>query len=210
MPPLTDPGIERPALANSDALNNDFEYGDDPDGDIVPLASHIRKAYPRDQVPLQEAGQLNPVLDHEKDAESRTQTHRLLRRGIPFGKSLGAPEGGGPDDPRGLLFFAYQSDIDRQFEFVQRHWVNDPNFPRGRGQPEGGAGADVPAGQDPIITNSTAGGPLRGCPFHPLASKAACPNLTFRHFVKTRGGGYFFSPSIDTLDTWLGGNPDGK
>jgi hypothetical protein len=34
--------------------------------------------------------------DLEKaNAESFTQTHRLLRRGIPFGKSLNAPESGG-------------------------------------------------------------------------------------------------------------------
>ena len=187
-PPMGDPGIANPALANSNALNNVFEYGDDENGDIVPIAAHIRKTYPRDQKPEFEGrnadGTPKPVgaLD-DGEAESRTQTHRLLRRGIPFGKSLDAAEGGGPDSPRGLLFFAYQTDIERQFEFVQKTWVNDKDFPK------------IDAGQDPIITNDTlSSSPIRGCPFHPLADKSKCSAITFTHFVKTRGGGYFFSP----------------
>jgi Dyp-type peroxidase family len=186
-PPENDPGAAtaNPALANSNALNNDFEYGEDPDGNIVPLAAHIRKAYPRDQVPA--GGSAT-----EGAEESKTHTHRLLRRGIPFGMSLGAAESGGADDPRGLLFFAYQSDIERQFEFVQKTWVNNADFPK------------LGAGQDPIITNSTPSGPISGCPFHALADKAKCPAITFTHFVKTRGGGYFFSPSISALKGQLG------
>jgi Dyp-type peroxidase family len=187
--PLTDPGIAHPALAGSDDVNNYFEYGDDKEGKIVPLASHIRKAYPRDQVATHELGMEHP--EEEGGAESRTQTHRLLRRGIPFGNSLGAAHNGGVNDARGLLFVAYQTDIERQFEFVQQSWVNDSDFP----QPG--------AGQDPIIANSTPAGPISGCPFHQSANAAKCP-VTFKHFVKTRGGGYFFSPSIDTLATWLG------
>ncbi len=188
-PPMTDPGIAKPATANNDSINNDFEYADDDQGEIVPLAAHIRKAYPRDQSPLQEDGKTFPPND--PSAESRTQTHRLLRRGIPFGKSLGAPEGGKPADPRGLLFFAYQTDIERQFEFVQRAWVDDPDFPQKN------------AGQDPIITNNTAAGPIAGCPFHKKADASQCP-VSFKHFVATRGGQYFFSPSISTLTDWLG------
>ena len=187
-PPMTDPGLANPALANSNALNNDFEYGEDVDGSIVPLAAHIRKAYPRDHVPFK-GGRPSTEKEHI-DAESFTQTHRLLRRGIPFGPSLGASEGGGPDVPRGLLFFAYQSDIERQFEFVQQQWVNAPNFP------------EQHAGQDPIITSNTSEGAIEGCPFHPRADRSKCP-VAFKHFVKTRGGGYFFSPSIDTLKRWL-------
>lgn len=189
-PPMTDPGIEtaNPALANSNALNNAFEYGEDVNGSIVPLAAHIRKAYPRDHVPFK--GGAPSSNKEQADAESFTQTHRLLRRGIPFGTSLDAEVGGGSEVPRGLLFFAYQSDIERQFEFVQKSWVNEPNFP------------ETGAGQDPIITTNTPSGSINGCPFHPRADKSKCP-VAFKHFVKTRGGGYFFSPSLDTLGAWL-------
>lgn len=197
-PPIVDPGIANSALGNSDMLNNDFEYGDDREGDNVPQAAHIRKAYPRNQIPKQEAPKAGdapvPIGEiSEAEAENRTQTHRLLRRGIPFGGSLGAAKGGGVNDPRGLLFFAYQSDINRQFEFVQSAWVNEQNFPA------------VGAGEDPIITptnNEASATQLDACPFHQKSKVGKCP-VEFKHFVKTRGGGYFFSPSIDMLKTLL-------
>ena len=108
-PAPTDPGIATPALADSDNLNLAFEFGEDPDGKLVPLASHIRKAYPRDE-----------DTGLGVDSESDTQTHRLLRRGIPFGASIGdSGQGGAEADKRGLVFLCYQRDIEEQFEFVQ-------------------------------------------------------------------------------------------
>ncbi len=183
-PSLVDPGIANPALADSDALNNDFEFGDDADGAICPLGAHIRKAYPRDEQTLPDA--LNPTAKRE-DSESETQTHRLLRRGIPFGHSFGAVHGGGAHDSRGLLFLAYQTDLVRQFEFVQSQWVNEekfPPFPTGA-QP----------GQDPIIAQSKVG------PFELSLEHS----LQVKHFVTTTGGEYFFAPSIDAL-TKIGSN----
>ena len=46
----------------------------DPAGRVVPRAAHIRKVYPRDS-------------QTRDGGESETQTHRLLRRGIPYGPS---------------------------------------------------------------------------------------------------------------------------
>jgi Dyp-type peroxidase family len=177
-PASTDPGIATLALADSDVLNNNFEFGDDPDGGICPLAAHIRKAYPRDEQTTPDPAQ----------SESSTQTHRLLRRGIPFGNSFGAPQGGGANDPRGLLFLAYQKDIESQFEFVQQSWVNNTGFPP---FPAGST-----PGQDPIIAQSSSG------PFQLAPGKAP---ITVSHFVTTTGGEYFFCPSIDVLQN-LGDN----
>jgi Dyp-type peroxidase family len=189
---LKDPSIDHPELL-SDELINKFEYGEDRDGVIVPRAAHVRKSYPRDQVGG--AG---------SSSESETQTHRLLRRGIPFGNSFGAPEHGGaqaefPHD-RGLLFLAYQRSIADQFEFVQSAWVNDPNFPCNSGKsydPEKNiCKTDQPDGQDPIIAQSHEGpfnlppNPGSGCPVH---------HLKIQHFVTTTGGEYFFQPSIKAL-----------
>ena len=167
----TDPEKFQPGLADSDTLNNNFEFGDDADGAVCPMAAHIRKAYPRDEVTVAIA----------EDSESDTQTHRLLRRGIPFGGSFGAAVGGKNHDPRGLLFQCYQRSIEDQFEFVQNNWVNNPNFP------PSAVGAP---GEDPIIAQSTSG------------SFQLRPNgapITVQHFVTTTGGEYFFAPSIDTL-----------
>jgi len=168
----TDPGLTDPALADSDTLNNNFEFGDDPQGATCPLAAHIRKAYPRDE----------QTLPNAIDSESDTQTHRLLRRGIPFGGSFNAPKGGGANDPRGLLFLAYQTDLERQFEFVQSKWVNNANFPP---FPKGSQ-----PGEDPIISQSGQG------PFELSPGK---PTIAVSHFVTTTGGEYFFAPSISTL-----------
>ncbi len=177
-----DPGVATPALADSDTLNLNFEFGRDPDGDTVPLASHIRKAYPRDEDTGQGA-----------DSESATQTHRLLRRGIAFGASIGEPSGGGKDDKRGLLFLCYQKSISDQFEFVQHSWVNDSNFPF--------APKDRPTpGQDPIIAQSPEGS-------FQLGKKGG--SVAVKHCVTTSGGEYFFQPSIGALQQ-IGAGAIGK
>jgi len=164
---------------HTDAMINNFEYGEDKEGNIVPRAAHIRKAYPRDQVP---------------PGETATQTHRLLRRGIPFGESFseeadsGSPQAGDAQYPvdRGLLFLCYQRSIADQFEFVQRFWVNNPNFPQ--------AGD----GHDPIIAQADATRTFflpGGAPDH----------LTLmQRWVITTGGDYFFAPSLDALGVLSG------
>ena len=171
-PSSTDPANNQPELADNDTLNNNFEFGDDADGAVCPLAAHIRKAYPRDEVTL---------LAAPDNSEADTQTHRLLRRGIPFGRSIGAEAGGADDDARGLLFQCYQRSIENQFEFVQSQWVNAANFPPGN---------VPPPGEDPIIAQSPSG------PFQLQANGAP---ITVQHFVTTTGGEYFFAPSIDAL-----------
>ena len=170
-----DPGIADPSLL-TDANINNFEYHAD-GGSVVPLAAHIRKANPRDEAS-------NP------GGLAETLTHRIIRRGIPFGASL--PLATPPGDPsinpafpndRGLFFLCYQSSIARQFEFMQGHWVNNPNFPT-KG-----------AGQDPITSQTTLPGTftLQGSPAHHVDLMA--------RFVITTGGDYFFQPSVSALGT---------
>ena len=193
-PPTIDPGIAHPQAGNDNAINNFFEYGDDPLGNNVPRAAHIRKAYPRDQSGTKESG---------TDTESRTQTHRLLRRGLPYGAPYNpGTEGGEENDERGLLFLCYQKSIEDQFEFVQRAWVNDANFPCAEakdlkdedGNPLYPNGQN-PAGdgEDPIIATSASGTFL-------ITDKSCDERVDkLTHFVTTTGGDYFFSPSISTL-----------
>jgi len=79
----------------------------DPHGSVCPLAAHIRRANPRDDADF--AG---------------GREHRLVRRGIPFGKpSKSTPQTPVKDDEsRGLLFLAYMTSIDRQFNRVSAGW----------------------------------------------------------------------------------------
>jgi Dyp-type peroxidase family len=171
-----DPSIADPTLLFEEKINN-FNYDSDPDGATVPCAAHIRKANPRGE----------PAAG---GVAADTNTHRLLRRGIAYGAPYdpGAPHGSRasadvsyPHD-RGLLFLCYQSSIEKQFEFVQRLWVNNPNFPHSGD------------GQDPIIAQEA----------DPRSFKAPGlpePQLTIAQFVTTTGGEYFFAPSISTLET---------
>jgi Dyp-type peroxidase family len=179
-PSSTDPGNPHhgnPALGNNNALNNNFEFGDDPQGALCPLAAHIRKSYPRDEVTP--AGPEN--------SESSTQKRRLLRRGIPYGAPFVAHDPASAQADRGLLFYCYQNDIENHFEFVQRLWVNNIKFPP---NPPGAPNLPGTPGEDPIISQSASG---------PMLIDPAKSPVDVRHFVTTTGGEYFFSPSIRTL-----------
>ncbi|HEV7808698.1 MAG TPA: Dyp-type peroxidase [Solirubrobacteraceae bacterium] len=135
----------------------------DPDGVRCPHAAHIRKAYPRD------------------DVGPEVQRHRLLRRGIPLARA-------GERVPGGLLFLAYQTSIERQFEFVLRRWVNSPTF------------AAPDAGHDPIV-GLAGGGPLRfGLPVRRADGSVATVEIDLPgDWTTVTGGGYFFAPSIGGL-----------
>ncbi len=178
-PQTVDPSLEDPTLLDDDKIN-DFEYGADPDGGVVPRAAHIRKAYPRDE-------------ETDAGGEADTQTHRLLRRGIAYGEPYdpGAPTGSKhagdaqfPHD-RGLLFFCYQSSIENQFELVQSKWANAKDFP------------NAGDGEDPIIAQASEQRTFEAPGF-------GQQSLSIPQFVTTTGGEYFFAPSISAL-TMLAG-----
>jgi Dyp-type peroxidase family len=104
---------------------NDFVFAGDRDGARCPLGAHVRRANPRDA--FGHAGQL-------------TLRHRILRRGMPYGPALAQ------DDPpdaveRGLIFVAYQADVERQFEVIQRRWMGDGNAFGLGGEPDALVGA---------------------------------------------------------------------
>jgi deferrochelatase/peroxidase EfeB len=218
----------------------------DPTGAVCPFTGHIRKAYPRDDRVLdpQEAtqppnppnpnfpftklvGSPNGLVSDDEGApiilnEDDTQSHRILRRGIPFGPVLQGStlEDPKPDDgvERGLHFIAYMTSIEDQFEFIIRNWVNNPDF-----KEPSGSHATHPAtqldpntqggGHDPIIgQNNQTLDRIREftTTFKNAEGKRVAVRITTDdgtghglEWVIPTGGGYFFAPSIKALQDQL-------
>jgi Dyp-type peroxidase family len=171
-------------LGGDQKRNNDFEFGDDPEQRKCPYAAHIRKVYPRD--------------DTRNEAE--VQRHRIIRQGITFGPEV-APGESTTKYSRGLMFVCYQTSIERQFEYIQRH-ANDSGFVAGKRRPGGGA---VTPGFDPIIGQAPGNGAREmdePYPNYPAGSRRTTLTIP-EQFVKLSAAAYFFMPSITALRTVL-------
>jgi Dyp-type peroxidase family len=211
-PTMRVPDVDNPVLADDDCANNHFEFQGatqqtqsppgrdqcrdttypaspgDPSGDRCPFAGHIRKSYPRDDG-SQSPNQYQPDDAARRLNERDTQTHRLLRRGIPYGPSSRSTPAVPVDDEvdRGLLFMAYMTSIIDQFEFVTKSWVNNPNF------------KDPNAGIDPIIGQAQRPDGSRERTFNVRLGGADHQLTAPEDWVIPTGGGYFFAPSISAL-----------
>lgn len=167
-PLVLSPETDNPALGNED----DFGYREtDVHGFACPIGSHIRRSNPRDT--------LGP---NSRTALVSANRHRILRRGRSYGHRPADPRV--PDSSeRGLHFICLNSDIERQFEFVQQTWINNPVF--------GGLNSEV----DPLVGNLDKGDAIMTVQADPLRTRVH--NL--RRFVTVKGGAYFFLPSIKAL-----------
>jgi Dyp-type peroxidase family len=119
----------------------------------------------------------NPRVDPvEGGGPKSTLTRLMLRRGIPYG----TPK----DSDRGLLFVSYQRSIFSQFQFINQQWAGTEDLPLPN------------AGRDPVIGQN--GGDSRARRVLLKGAEITLPT----DFVVPTGGGYFFSPSIPTLQQW--------
>lgn len=144
-------------------------YDSDPHGLGCPAGSHVRRANPRDG--------LAPSPDQKQTLLDAANNHRILRRGRKFGAKISVPPVEDGVD-RGLLFMCLNTDIARQFEFVQQTWMLNSNF------------ATLYDETDPLI------GPAGTMTIreHPLRRRIAV-----KTFVQMAGGDYFFLPSMPAL-----------
>jgi Dyp-type peroxidase family len=160
--PHEDPGL-------SD--NNSFVYSTDPKGLACPIGSHIRRANPRDALPV---GRSKSLV--------ASRRHRIIRRGRKYGAPF---EGSTDDNPKldeGLCFIAINADLRRQFEFIQQTWLNNPTF--------NGLDDD----KDPIVGDNSGRGEFT------IQEEPVNEHVYgLPSFVTVKGGGYFFLPGIRAL-----------
>jgi Dyp-type peroxidase family len=165
------PDADAPRLA----ATNTFGYlSEDPDGRRCPIASHVRRANPRDA--------RGGSADDSADVVKR---HRIVRRGRSYGPRLEVDAAITTDDgqARGLYFIALQASIARGFEFIQQTWLSNPGFHGLHDEP------------DPLVGN---GGGYLTIPAAPLRLRlAGVPPV-----VRLVGGEYFLLPSRAAI-AWM-------
>jgi Dyp-type peroxidase family len=159
----------------------DFSYDDDKSGGKCPIGAHIRRTNTRGS------------LETQKDAFNRpgalVDRRRLMRRGLPYG---GIDEPTSDTGEQGIIFMSIGASIERQFEFVQQQWVNYSNdFKLGNDRdPLIGSHNGQLVDKHIIQSDPAAKGESVKPPFF-------CTQMP--RFVETRGGDYFFIPSITAL-----------
>jgi deferrochelatase/peroxidase EfeB len=168
-------GIPPEELNNYEYVNTDGSG--DPKGLRCPVGAHMRRINPRGQ----------PVTGQGEPGGSNN-THRLIRRGMPYGPNYDPKQ---PYDgvERGLLGYFINSSIENQYEFVLGHWVNDSEF--------AGAVRLHPKSKDPMIGTQD---PAESIFVIPQANAAPPIKITgFSSFITTKAAAYCFLPSITAV-----------
>ncbi|CCM05512.1 uncharacterized protein FIBRA_07737 [Fibroporia radiculosa] len=212
------PVFDDPAMAKDPKRNNDFNYTipgiDFPTDKHCPFTAHTRKTAPRD---------LDPFL-----AKKFLEGGSIIRAGIPFGDEVSPDEekkqttDPDPNHWRGLLFVAYQSDLNSGFVRQTVQYANNDYFPSVSFIPDVHGQDPILGGpphplSDPVKINekhpvesgdqvdlqflNENGDTLEVKGFATVARRGAQPppGIPQQFFVNSRGGEYFFVPSIKTL-----------
>lgn len=182
------PLMVSPEPDDAESFDNEFGYRSDEAGLKCPLGSHIRRANPRDHLAIDRGPQ---------DSVEMVRKHQMIRRGRPFGapvvKSLRPREilarrGERDGVDRGLHFICLVAHIGKQFEFVQRAWLNSANF------------LGLFKDGDPIVAaRRTKDEPNTNDEFTCPASPVRKKYKGMPAFTRLVGGGYFFMPGKKAL-----------
>jgi deferrochelatase/peroxidase EfeB len=182
VPLMLSPDTDSPPGGIAPERLNDYDYvnadgSGDPKGIRCPIGAHMRRINPRGQ-PV--AGQGHPG--------GSNNTHRLIRRGMPYGPVYDPAQ---PHDgiERGLLGYFINSNIENQYEFVLSQWVNDSEFV--------GAVRLPPKSKDPMIGTQDPSESIFVIPQPGGAPPIKLNGLAT--FVTTKAAAYCFLPSVTAI-----------
>jgi Dyp-type peroxidase family len=176
----------QPALAR-DQLN-EFDYVspdarpalyDDSDGLRCPFGAHVRRLNPRGG-----------------EVMGTPHSRRLVRRSMPYGPELADGVTGDDGVDRGLVGYFLCGDLEAQFEFLQRVWVNN-DF----------AAAGLRGTREPIMGSQPDGGGTFTA--HLNGSRRPTTLSGLPTLVRTRGSAYCLLPGLGGL-RHLASLPDPK
>jgi Dyp-type peroxidase family len=159
-----------------------FDYTKDTEGGTCPVGAHTRRANPRSAL------EFGKLLAFETPA-ALSNRRRLIRRGLPYG---GSEQKRDDKAEQGIIFMALNASLRRQFEFVQQQWMNYGNDFR------------LANDKDPLVGNHGVDERGHGTGQMVLQTAENDPKQPFfcaklPRFVETRGGEYFFVPSLSAL-----------
>ena len=179
------------AKTREDMLCN-FTYDDDMSGAKCPFSAHIRRINPRASLqmirdPGDTPGSLKISTDAFDTPGALTNRRRIIRRGLPYGVVKDRSRN---DGNHGIVIMMLNADIARQFEFVQQEWINYGN--------------DFKAGNDKEILLGNHGTDERFpskavIQVDPESQEVPYFLSKIPRLVETRGGDYFFVPSLTAL-----------
>lgn len=152
------------AMVETDS-SGDFDYQKDPHGRACPFQSHVRRANPR-----------------VKEVVIR----RIMRRAMPY-SSYRYKEA-----DQGLLFQAYNSNIQAQFEFMQRLWMNSGVENHGLSRDRDPIAGEPAADGDPEKDKGTFS-------FTAPDNERPYTITKLKSHIRYRWGEYFLVPSKRTL-----------
>ncbi len=194
--------VRHPEMDPADARfidEDDFSYlGNDQDNDRYgarcPFGAHIRRTNPRDW-----------LLGENPDESLRlSNLHRVVRRGRPYGSPLvksmvpaaliDAAHRNDDEAPtgRGLQFLCFNANIERQYEFIQQQWCNNPKF------------AGLNSDPDPLLGQQRSATALGTDPVSFVLQSDVKTGLlprstAMQNFVHVVGSTYFFMPSLSAV-----------
>ncbi len=165
-------------------------------GARCPFGAHVRRSNPRDW----------ELADSREESLEISLRHRIIRRGRPYGEPLdpkleletminkatsGSTASDSKANERGLQFICFNANLERQFEFIQQQWVDNPKFASGS------------SNSDPMLGQKRA--PEIGLDQRAFTVQSDVrTGLTTRYtnleqFVRVVGSTYFFMPSLPAL-----------